>query len=117
MLTEADILEALRVCYDPELRINIVDLGRVEAIQVARDAEAPGVDPRAQVLVKLLARNEEQDAMLSAIVTNRLLGMREISRVSVEFLNTPAWSANRMTPEAKRELSKQRGLVQLGGAF
>jgi metal-sulfur cluster biosynthetic enzyme len=29
MLTEADILNALRDCYDPEVKLNLVDLGLI----------------------------------------------------------------------------------------
>lgn len=114
MMDEAEILEALRVCYDPEAEINIVDLGRVDAIAVEPDTEAAGVEPRARVQVRLLSRNEEADAMLAAIVTNRLLGMREIASAEVRFSPTPAWTPDRMTPAARREWSRKRGLVQLG---
>ena len=114
MLTEPDILEALQVCYDPELQINIVDLGRIHAIGIEPDTEAPGVDLRAQVTVELLPRDEQQDAMLSALVTNRLLGMREISRAEVSVLPSPPWTPDRMNASARAQRSKQQGLIQLG---
>ena len=116
MLNEQDIVEALRVCYDPEHRINVVDLGRIGGISIERDTEAPGMDTRAQVRVEVLPHNEEQDAMLVALITNRLLGMYEISRAEVSVLASPAWSPDRMTASARREVSKQRGLIQLGDA-
>ena len=115
MLSEPDILEALRVCYDPQSRINIVDLGRVASVHVAVDPDAPGVDQRVEVVVDLLPREEEQDAMLAALITNRLLGIYQISRASVNLLTEPAWSPERMSDAARREVSKQRGLIQLGG--
>ncbi|GAA3760558.1 metal-sulfur cluster assembly factor [Terriglobus aquaticus] len=114
MLSEAEVLEALRVCYDPELRVNIVDMGRVQSVHVAVDTEAPGNDRRVKVTVDLLPREEQQDAMLSALITNRLLGIYQISRTTVNLLEEPAWSPERMSDAARRELSKQRGLIQLG---
>jgi metal-sulfur cluster biosynthetic enzyme len=42
MLTESDILTALRDCYDPVLPCNIVDLGLIRSIVVTPDLEAPG---------------------------------------------------------------------------
>ena len=42
MLTESDILTALRDCYDPVLPCNIVDLGLIRSIAITPDPEAPG---------------------------------------------------------------------------
>ena len=42
MLTEADILAALRDCYDPGIALNIVDLGLVQSITITPDPDAPG---------------------------------------------------------------------------
>ena len=42
MLTETDILAALRDCYDPALPCNIVDLGLIRSIKITPDLEAPG---------------------------------------------------------------------------
>lgn len=115
MLTEPDILEALQVCYDPELQINIVDLGRIHNIAVVSDTEAPGPIPRVHVGVDLLPRHEEQDAILAALITNRLLGIFEISQVEVTF-NAQPWTPDRMTPAARTQRSRQQGLIQLGNS-
>lgn len=113
MLTEPDILEALRVCYDPELQINIVDLGRIRSVTVAADTGAPGPFPRTQVTIDLYPRQEEQDPMLAALITNRLLGIREISQATVNFTSEP-WTPGRMNSAARSERSRQQGLIQLG---
>ncbi len=44
MLTESDILLALRDCYDPVLPCNIVDLGLIRSITITPDPEAPGAN-------------------------------------------------------------------------
>ncbi|WP_419806142.1 metal-sulfur cluster assembly factor [Terriglobus sp.] len=113
MLTESDILEALRVCYDPELQINIVDLGRVDRIHIEADSEAPGPTPRAHVIIDLFPSHEEQDSMLAALITNRLLGIFAISRAHVTFADEP-WTPDRMNSSARAQRSKQQGLIQLG---
>ena len=35
-LTEDDVLQALRDCYDPEIPVNIVDLGLIYRVTLAR---------------------------------------------------------------------------------
>ena len=112
MLTEHEVLEALRVCFDPELPVNVVDLGLVFEVSVLRDAEAPGSSPRFMVGVTLLRRSpgEEREAMLVGQVSNRLMGMREISRVSVALVSEPVWTAERMTDAGRRQLGLDRGV-------
>ena len=69
-LTEADVLEALRVCFDPELAVSIVDLGLVYDIRVSRDEDAPGFEPRyfVHITMTMRAPNDEREAMLIAQV-------------------------------------------------
>lgn len=118
MLTEGDVREALRVCFDPELAVNIVDLGLVDGVSVSVDTDAPGVSVRSFVTVRLLMRSPdgEREAMLVGQVSNRLMGMREVSRVSVEVVHEPVWTAERMSAAARRQLGLDRvdpGLVQI----
>lgn len=119
MLTEDDVREALRVCFDTELQVNIVDLGLVYGIQITRDEEAPGYEPRYVVHIDLTMRapNDEREALMLGQIHNRLAGMREVSRSTVEVVWEPAWSAERMTPAARQQLGLDRpakqGLVRI----
>lgn len=108
--TEADVLEALRVCFDPELAVNIVDLGLVLGVRVDRDDDAPGFESRYRVGVTLTMRtpSDDREAMLIGQVKNRLAGMREVSRVTVELVWEPAWTADRMTEAARQQLGLDR---------
>lgn len=118
-LTESDVREALRVCFDPELAVNIVDLGLVYGISVERDREAPGFEPRSRVHVTLTMRapNDEREAMLTGQVHNRLAGMPQVSRSSVTVVWEPAWTADRMSAAARQQLGLDRpakqGLVRI----
>ncbi len=118
-LTKDDIREALRVCFDPELAVNIVDLGLVYGVIVTRDYDAPGYEPRYCVGVTLTMRapNDEREAMLVGQVKNRLAGMREVSRSEVEIVWEPAWTVELMTAAARQQLGLDRlpkqGLVSI----
>jgi metal-sulfur cluster biosynthetic enzyme len=117
--TQIDIREALRVCFDPELPVNIVDLGLVYAVQVQQDEEWPGFEPRYVIHVTLTMRapSEEREAMLIGQVKNRLAGLPDVSRSEVSLTWEPAWTADRMSAAARQQLGLDRapkqGLVSI----
>jgi metal-sulfur cluster biosynthetic enzyme len=110
-LTESDILAALRDCYDPEIPLNIVDLGLVHSIAIAPDPDAPGagipgVPPRHRVRIALTLAQivDPEDTPLIAQIQNRLAAFETISRTEVELLREPAWNPGRITPEGRARL-------------
>jgi metal-sulfur cluster biosynthetic enzyme len=116
MLTNADIREALRACYDAShvyrKPVNIVDLGLVEEITLAADPEAPGagipgVPPRQVLSLTLLAPSQDEDAQaqLRAQILNRLAGIPELWRADVHFAAEPTWTPARISPEGRRLLT------------
>ncbi len=119
MLTADDVREALRVCFDPELPVNIVDLGLVETIELAADPDAPGKETRFRVTVDLLHRttDDQREAMLQAQVANRLAGIYAVYRSDIRFVESPPWTAERMSDAARTQLGLNRtqkpGLVQI----
>jgi metal-sulfur cluster biosynthetic enzyme len=119
MFSEDDVRDALRVCFDPELAVNIVDLGLVYDTAITRDEDAPGFEPRYNVRITLTMRapNDEREAMLIGQVKNRLAGMREVSHSEVDLVWEPVWSAGRMSAVARQQLGLDRapkqGLVSI----
>lgn len=122
MLTEADLLQALRDCYDPELPCNIVDLGLVHSLSITPDLDAPGatipgVPRKHRVALTLLpaAANEAAHAQLAAQISNRLAGLPSISHTDVTLLDEPRWTPLRITPAGRRTLGLDgnRNLVQI----
>ena len=92
-MTRDDLLAALRDCYDPLLRRNIVDLNLVRSATLTRDEEAPGatipgVPPRYIAHITLTAPGTDDDAnaQLAAQIENRLAGLPAISRSTIELL-------------------------------
>ncbi len=114
VLTEAAILEALRDCYDPEIPLNIVDLGLVHSIAIALDPDAPGagisgVPPRHRVSIALTLAQiaDPADTPLVAQIQNRLAAFETISRTTVEILREPAWNPGRISPEGRARLGNR----------
>ena len=105
-LTQENVLDALRDVQDPELPINIVDLGLVYKVEVAPDPDAPGMLPRQRVAVEMTMTTQgcPAHAMILEQVRNRLGGMQEISLAEVALVWEPAWTPDRISPEAQKKL-------------
>ncbi len=110
-LTEAEVLAALRDCYDPDIPLNIVDLGLVHSIHIARDPEAPGanipgVPPRHRVRIALTLATlvDAEDTPLIPQIQNRLAAFETISHSEVRLFREPAWNPGRISPEGRARL-------------
>jgi metal-sulfur cluster biosynthetic enzyme len=110
-LTEADILAALRDCYDPEVPCNIVDLGLVYAVAIAPDPDAPGagipgVPPRHRVQISLTLTSPGCPAhtQIVAQIEGRLSAFQTVSRTEVSLVWQPAWTPQRISPEGRKRL-------------
>ena len=111
MLTESDILLALRDCYDPVLPCNIVDLGLVRSITITPDLEAPGSNVpgvpqnhKIQVDLTPAQTDEAANAQLTAQIANRLAGLETISQTTITLLDEPIWTPLNITPTGRRTL-------------
>ncbi len=88
--------EALRAVIDPELGVNIVDLGLVY--------DAAVVDGRAEILITTTTPTCPLGPYLSDAIRWALLGLDGILDVDVELTYDPLWSPDRMTDLAKHQL-------------
>jgi metal-sulfur cluster biosynthetic enzyme len=115
MLTESDILTALRDCYDPVLPCNIVELGLIRSIAITPDGEAPGANipgvPQKHIVeIEIIptqtdeATNAQLQAQLEAQIINRLAGLETISHTTVILLHEPVWTPLRITPAGRKIL-------------
>jgi metal-sulfur cluster biosynthetic enzyme len=111
MLTESDILAALRDCYDPVFPCNIVDLGLIRSITITPDLEAPGsnipgVPQRHKIQITLTPTQTDEiaNAQLQAQIVNRLAGLETISHTDITLLHEPAWTPQNITPAGRKIL-------------
>jgi metal-sulfur cluster biosynthetic enzyme len=111
MLTESDILQALRDCYDPELPCNIVDLGLIRSLAITPDLEAPGANipgvprkHRIALTITLTNPTEAAEAQLRAQIANRLAGIETVSHTTITIVPTPPWTPQLITPTGRRIL-------------
>jgi metal-sulfur cluster biosynthetic enzyme len=105
-LNEEDVLAALRDCYDPEIPVNIVDLGLIYKVMLSPDANSKRAFPRQRVEVEITMTSQGCPAHVMIIeqVRNRLAGIPEISEALVNLVWEPAWTPDRISQKAREQL-------------
>jgi probable FeS assembly SUF system protein SufT len=102
--TEADIESAvwqqLRTCYDPEIPINIVELGLVYECKVER---APSGNRVAKVRMTLTAPGCGMGEILAQDVREKIEMIPTVERAEVELVFDPPWNQSMMSEEARLE--------------
>jgi len=100
---EKEIWNQLRTCYDPEIPVNIVDLGLIYDCHV--EPLAAGGDAfRANVKMTLTAPGCGMGPVLQQDVQNKLLSIENVDDVNVELVWEPQWNQGMMTEAAKLQL-------------
>ena len=109
MIDRESIMDVLRTVDDPEMPINIVDLGLVERVQVE---SANGEDNSASVSIDLLPTFVGCPAldMIRNDVERAVRELPDVGDVHVEFHNDPPWTVDRIT-EAGRASLQEHGVT------
>jgi metal-sulfur cluster biosynthetic enzyme len=106
-ITEQDVLNALRSCYDPEIPVNIVDLGLIYSVRFAPAVgETNGNESQQDVTVDmtLTAQGCPEHVNISMQVKSRLEQLPGIRNAAVNIVWTPAWTPERLSPDARKQL-------------
>ena len=98
---EKEIWTQLKTCYDPEIPVNIVDLGLVYDCHV----EPLGTDSfKVGVKMTLTAPGCGMGPVLQQDVQNKLLSLETVDDVSVELVWDPPWNQSMLSEAAKLQL-------------
>ncbi len=95
---EDRVIDAIKECYDPEIPVNIWELGLIYEINVSDD------DPVVNIKMTLTAPGCPAARSLPIEVHERVAQIQEISDVQVEVVWDPPWTPEMMSQEAKLEL-------------
>jgi len=98
---ESAVWDALRECYDPEIPVNIVDLGLIYDVLVA-ETEAGG--NAVDITMTLTAAGCGMGPFLVDDVRNKLLSVKNVTDVHVELVFDPPWDRTMMSELAKLKL-------------
>ena len=100
-LTEDEVLSALKQCYDPEIPVNIVDLGLIYGV---RFEPAPEEKQDVTVDMTLTAQGCPSHVMIGEQVKARVEQMPGVRNATVNVVWTPPWTPDRLSPDARKTL-------------
>src|SRR5271165_4943083 len=98
---EKKVWESLKTCYDPEIPVNIVDLGLIYDCQLTPIGEH---NFKAEVKMTLTAPGCGMGPVLAQDVQNKLISLEPIDEANVELVWDPPWNQGMMTEAAKLQL-------------
>ena len=96
MVTMEEIVQALKECYDPEIPVNVWDLGLIYDVNVDAD--------KVHVKMTLTAPGCPMHTFISEEVKSRLKSISGVKEATVEVVWDPPWNPDRMSKEAKAQL-------------
>ncbi len=94
-------MEKLRTCYDPEIPVNIVDLGLVYDTQIS---SLPDGGNRVEVKMTLTAPGCGMGPVLQQDVESKVSSIPGVKEAAVHLVWDPPWSREMLTDAARLEL-------------
>ena len=98
---EKQVWESLKTCYDPEIPVNVVDLGLIYDCHLTPSGAN---HYKADIKMTLTAPGCGMGPVLAQDVKNKLLALEAIDEANVELVWDPLWNQNMMTEAAKLQL-------------
>ncbi|MCH8825404.1 MAG: metal-sulfur cluster assembly factor [Chloroflexi bacterium] len=95
-LTLDDVYEALRDVYDPEIPINVVDLGLIYDVKVE--------DSNVDIRMTLTFAGCGMGPYIAQQAEWRLAELDNIDDINVEMVFEPPWTPDMITEEGKKQL-------------
>jgi probable FeS assembly SUF system protein SufT len=100
-LEEEQVYQRLRTCYDPEIPVNIVDLGLIYDLQIG---QLPDGAYRVEVKMTLTAPGCGMGPVLQQDVETKVLSIPGVKEAAVHLVWEPPWNRDMLSDAAKLEL-------------
>lgn len=97
MVTKNQIFEKLKTVEDPELQINIVDLGLIYQVEINKTG-------RVTILMTLTSPSCPLSFLFNDLITDAVKEMKGVKDVKITLTFDPPWDVSKMSEEAKIEL-------------
>jgi FeS assembly SUF system protein len=96
-MLELKIIDALQTCYDPEIPVNIYELGLVYGIEIGDTGDV-------RIKMTLTAPNCPVAGSLPMEVESKVIAVEGVKSAQVELVWDPPWNPGKMSEGAKLEL-------------
>ncbi|WP_406661726.1 metal-sulfur cluster assembly factor [Methanolobus sp. ZRKC3] len=96
MVTEKEVMDVLRECYDPEIPINIVDMGFVREINIE--------DEKVHIKLTLTSPGCPMHGVIGDDVRQKVLTLKGVKDVEVEFVFDSPWTTDDLSEETKKKM-------------
>ena len=100
-LDEQEVWDTLRTCFDPEIPVNIVDLGLIYDMHVEK---LPSGYSRVDVKMTLTAQGCGMGTVIARDAQDKLLALDPVEEANVQIVWDPPWHQSMITPEGRRIL-------------
>ena len=98
--TENLVWDQLKTCYDPEIPVNIVELGLIYDLDTSENDDGKSVN----IKMTLTAPGCGMGPVIADEVDRKVKGINGVQYVNVELVWEPQWNQNMMSEAAKLEL-------------
>ena len=102
MPTKEEVMNALTQCFDPEIPVNIVDLGLIYEIRLT--PEEDGAAQNVEVEMTMTSPGCPSHVGISEDVRRKVEALPGVSGVTVNVVWTPPWSPERLSAAARQKL-------------
>lgn len=96
MVTKEKVMNTLKQCYDPEIPVNIVDLGFIYNVDIKGDT--------VNVDMTLTTPGCPMHSLIARDVKQKLESLEEVNEANINIVWDPPWSPDKMSEEAKKKL-------------
>ena len=100
---EKEVWLRLKTCYDPEIPVNIVDLGLIYSMVISPLTEGNRID----VKMTLTAQGCGMGGLIAADAQGKLLDIPGVKEADVQIVWEPPWTAEKISPEGRTLLGIQ----------
>jgi len=100
-LNEDEIWAQLKTCYDPEIPVNIVDLGLIYSLEIKPQEDGGNL---VEVKMTLTAPGCGMGPSIASDAQRKILGIPGVTDAQVDVVWDPPWSAERISQEGKQKL-------------
>jgi probable FeS assembly SUF system protein SufT len=94
---EKEVWQALKTCFDPEIPVNIVDLGLIYDMQISQVSDGSRID----IKMTLTAQGCGMGGSIAADARNKLLDLPGVVEADVQVVWEPPWTAEKISPEGR----------------